>query len=90
MKLVFEGQNLQEIVRLYVYNHTIQRSSSLKPRGQSKSNFIGGLRNERGTNVIINNPGYMTKMAAMPIYGKKPSKSFFTGTAEPIALKTDR
>ena len=29
----------------------------------------------------------MTKMAAMPIYGKNPSKIFFAGTAEPIATK---
>ena len=27
---------------------------------------------EVGTNVYINNPGHMTKMAAMPIYGKNP------------------
>ena len=38
--------------------------------------------------MIINKPGHMTKMAAMPIYGKKPSKIFFTGTAEPIAIAT--
>ena len=24
--------------------------------------------------MYINNPGHMTKMAAMPIYGKNPSK----------------
>ena len=29
--------------------------------------------------------GHMTKMAAMPIYGKNPSKIFFSGTAGPIA-----
>ena len=29
----------------------------------------------------------MTKMAAMPIYGKNPLKIFFAGTAEPIATK---
>ena len=28
---------------------------------------------EGGTNVYINGPGHMTKMAAMPIYGKKKS-----------------
>ena len=28
------------------------------------------------TNVYINDPGHMTKMAAMPIYGKNPSKIF--------------
>ena len=30
--------------------------------------------------MFINNPGHMTKMAAMPIYGKNPSKFFFSGT----------
>ena len=40
--------------------------------------------------MIINIPGHMTKMATMPIYGKKkPSKIFFTGTAEPIATEID-
>ena len=28
---------------------------------------------EVATNVYINNPGHTTKMAAMPIYGKKTS-----------------
>ena len=28
-----------------------------------------------GTNVYINNPGHITKMATMPIYGKNRSKS---------------
>ena len=37
--------------------------------------------------MFINNPGHMTKMATMPIQGKKPSKIFFSGTAEPIAMK---
>ena len=31
-----------------------------------------------GTKVYINGPGHMTKMAAMPIYGKTPSKIFFS------------
>ena len=31
--------------------------------------------------------GRMTKMAAMPIYGKNPSKIFFTGTGRPISTK---
>ena len=42
---------------------------------------------EGGTNVYINNPGHMTKMAAMPIYGKNPSKIFFSGTTGPISTK---
>ena len=28
-----------------------------------------------GTKVCSNGPGHMTKMAAMPIYGKNPKKS---------------
>ena len=42
---------------------------------------------EGGTNVYINNPGHMTKMAAMPIYGKNPSKIFFSGITGPISTK---
>ena len=42
---------------------------------------------EGGTNVFINNPGHMTMMAAMPIYGKNPSKFFFSGTTGPISTK---
>ena len=39
-----------------------------------------------GTNVYINIPGHMTKMAAMPIYGKNPS-NIFSGTGGPISKK---
>ena len=44
---------------------------------------------EGETIVMINKLGHMTKMAAMPIYGKNPSKIFFAGTAEPVATKLD-
>ena len=38
--------------------------------------------------MFINNPGHMTKMAAMPIiYGKNPLKFFFSGTTGPISTK---
>ena len=37
--------------------------------------------------MFINNPGHMTKMAAMPIYGKNSSKFFFSGTTGPISTK---
>ena len=42
---------------------------------------------ERGKKVYINGPGLMTRMAAMPIYGKKPSKSFSYRTNSPMILK---
>ena len=43
---------------------------------------------EGGTKVYINGPGHMTKMAAMPIYGKNPSKIFFSRTGGPEKVKT--
>ena len=61
---------------IHVYFHNIQKSSFLKPLGQF---YVKHLQNGV-INVYINNPGHMTKMAAMPIYGKNPSKIFFSGT----------
>ena len=40
-----------------------------------------------GTKVCSNDPGHMTKMAAMPIYGKNLKKIFFSGTKGPMTLK---
>ena len=37
--------------------------------------------------MYINNLGHMTKMAAMPIYGKIPSKIFYSKTGGPISKK---
>ena len=39
-----------------------------------------------GTKVCSGCLGHMTKMAAMPIYGKNPSKIFFSGTKGPMTL----
>ena len=36
--------------------------------------------------ILKHDAGHMTKMAAMPIFGKKPSKIFFTGTSGPISI----
>ena len=36
--------------------------------------------------MYINYPGHMTKLAAMPIYGKNPSKNF-SRTGGPISTK---
>ena len=40
-----------------------------------------------GTKVCSLHLGHMTKMAAMPIYGKNPSKIFFSRTGGPISTK---
>ena len=37
--------------------------------------------------MYINNLGHMTKMAAMPIYGKNPSEIFFSETNRLISRK---
>ena len=37
--------------------------------------------------MYINNLGHMTKMAAMPIYSKNPSKIFFSRTGGLISTK---
>ena len=37
--------------------------------------------------IYINEMGHMTKMAAMPIYGKKTFKIFFSRTNGLMALK---
>ena len=39
-----------------------------------------------GTKVCSNVPGHMTKMSAMPIYGKN-LKKIFSGTKRPMTLK---
>ena len=42
---------------------------------------------EMGTKVYINGPGHMTKMAAMPIYGKNIKKS---SSPEPEVLQNQK
>ena len=37
--------------------------------------------------ICLHDAGHMTKMAAIPIYGKTPSKIFFSRTGWPIFTK---
>ena len=73
---------------IYVYMYTaycnnIQRSSSLKPLDQSKPNLMRNIY-KRGTNLFINNPGHMSKMAHTSI---KHFKIFLSGNDEKISRK---
>ena len=52
-----------------------------------KAKFYMKHLQEGETSVYINNLGHMTKMVAMPVYGKKPSKIFYSGTSGPISTK---
>ena len=49
--------------------------------GPIKANFHVEHLWEGGTKVLINGPGHVTKMAAMPIYGKNLKKS---SSVEPV------
>ena len=40
-----------------------------------------------GTKICSNGPGHMTKVAAVPIYGKNLKKIFFSGAKRPMTLK---
>ena len=54
-----------------------QRNSSLKLLGQFHLNFICSLPAKRGKNVYILGLGHMTKIGAMPKYGKNLKKSSY-------------
>ena len=77
--------SLKSIIVLYY--HSIQTSSPLKPLGKLKPNFMGSIYRMGGTSVYINNLAHMTKMAPMPVYGKNPSKIFFSETNGLISTK---
>ena len=64
--IVYPCSGLRRCHRLSVNN---VQTSSLKPLGQSKTNFIWSLLG-KGEKVYINGQGHMAKMAATPIYGK--------------------
>ena len=60
---------------LYMYIATIFEDILLKNPWPINAKFYVEPPWEGGTKVYINGPGHMTKMAVMPIYGKKIQKS---------------
>ena len=64
----------------------VQTSSPLKTTYPIKAKSYVEPSWLGGTKVCFRYPGHMTKMAAMPIYGKYTSKIFFTRTGEPISM----
>ena len=74
------------------------RQASLSVRCPHSSNISSGIAGPikarfqmepqwgRGTEVCSNDPGHVTKMVAMPIYGKNPLKIFFSRTKGPMTL----
>ena len=54
--------------------------------GPIKVKFHMKLLLDGGTKVCSNGPGHMTKIAAMPKYGKNLKIIFFSGTKRPMIL----
>ena len=57
---------------IYMYISIIFKPLLLWNRLANQSQILREASIEWGINVYINNLGHMTKMAAMPIYGKNP------------------
>ena len=77
-------------VCMYVYVCMLSTFSNIfssETNGPIPANFRVEPSCDGGTKVSPNGPGHMTKMAAMPIYGKNPYKIFFSGTKRPMTLK---
>ena len=59
----------------------------LQNRLPDQSQILCGAPLGRGNESLFAASGHMTKMAATPIYGKNPSKIFFSRTGGPISMK---
>ena len=60
---------------------------SSETTGEIEAKFHMESQWDGGTKVYTRDLGHMTKMAAMPIYGKKLSKIVFSRTKRPMTLK---
>ena len=66
---------------------TMHKDLLLRNRWSDRSQILCGASLGRGTIFCSRHLGHMTKMAAKPIYGKNPSKIFFSRTGGPIFTK---
>ena len=62
-------------------NIKIKMAGQIEAKFHIKPLWHGGMK------VCSNGPGHLTKTAPMTIYGKKPSKLFFSETEWPTTLK---
>ena len=69
-----------------VNQSTFSNSFSSETIWSIKLKFYKEPPYEVGTNACSNGPGHSTKMAAMPIYGKKHLKIFFSRTRKLMTL----
>ena len=66
---------------------TMLKDLLLRNCWSDRSQILFGASLGRGTVFCSRHLGHMTKMAAMPIIGKNPSKIFFSRTGGPIFTK---
>ena len=77
-------------VKVIPSDHPSSRFSNIfssETTGPIEAKFHMESQWDGGTKVYTRGLGHMTKMAAMPIYGKKLSKIFFSRTKRPMTLK---
>ena len=84
----------QRLMVELIVNQSLRRPSVVRPQFQTSSlkpldkfKFHMETPKDVGMKVCSNGPGHMTKMAATPIYGKNPSKIFFSRTRRPMTLR---
>ena len=74
---------------MYVCMSTISNIFSSKTTEPIEANFHNGASLGWGNKNLLNGPGHMTKIAAMPRYGKNLKQNFFSRTQRPMTLKLD-
>ena len=79
----WSGDHPSTVFRLSVVNN-VQTSSSLN-RLPDESQILCGASFGTGNEILFMHMGHMTKIATTPLYGKNPSKTFFSGTGGPIS-----
>ena len=80
--IVYQSLRRPSVVR----PSTISNIFSSETTGRIELKFHMETPLDGGMKVCSNGPGHMTKMAAMPIYGKNPLKIFFSRTRRPLTL----
>ena len=75
------------VASIVCHPSTSSEDFSSKTTGPISIKFHMQPTGNGGKKVYIFGPCHMTKMAVMPIYGKKTSKIFFSRTSGLIALK---
>ena len=70
--IIYQSLRRPSVVRPTTFSNTFSPETT----GPIELKFHMETPEDAGTKVCSNGPGYMTKMAAKPIYGKNPLKIF--------------